>query len=81
MLPSLVQEKQLQVFKVLLQVSQDPEWVVRYAAVFGLQFLGINASSYQPDLIPQIIDRLDEIARLDTELAVRARAVMAKKEL
>ncbi|MEM9927808.1 MAG: HEAT repeat domain-containing protein [Cyanobacteria bacterium P01_D01_bin.50] len=81
MLPSLVQEKQLRVFKVLLQVSQDPEWVVRYAAVFGLQFLGINASSYQPDLIPQIIDRLDEIARLDTELAVRARAVMAKKEL
>ena len=53
MLPSLVQEKQLKVFQVLLEVSQDPEWVVRYAAVFGLQFLGINASSYQPDLIPQ----------------------------
>lgn len=79
--PLLVCKNQQRVFQVLLQVSQDPEWVVRYAAVFGLQYLGINAFNYQRDLIPQIITKLDDIARLDTELAVRARAVMAKKEL
>ncbi len=78
---NLVCENQQRVFKVLLRVSQDPEWVVRYAAVFGLQFLGINASNSQPDLITQIIAQLDKVARFDTELAVRARAVMAKKEL
>lgn len=78
---NLVCENQQRVFKVLLRVSQDPEWVVRYAAVFGLQFLGINASNSQPDLITQIIAQLDKVARFDTELAVRARAVMAKNEL
>lgn len=78
---NLVQENQQKVFKVLLRVCQDPEWVVRYAAVFGLHFLGINASNYQPSLIPEIIAQLNDIACLDTELAVRARAVMAKKAL
>ena len=78
---NLVQTNQERVFQVLSRVCQDPEWVVRYAAVFGLHFLGINASNYQPNLKPKIIAKLDDIARLDTELAVRARAVMAKKEL
>ena len=78
---NLVQENQKKVFKVLLKVSQDPEWVVRYAAVYGLQFLGLHTSKSQPDLVAEIIAQLDNIAQLDTELAVRARAVMAKKEL
>lgn len=78
---NLVSENQQRVFKVLLLVSQDPEWVVRYAAVYGLQFLGISALNYQPDLIKEIIIQLDKIAKIDAELAVRARAVMAKKEL
>lgn len=79
--PNLVQKNQEKVFKVLLMVSEDPEWIVRYAAVFGLQFLGFSASEFQPDLRPQIIAKLDKIARFDTELAVRARAAMAIKEL
>ena len=78
---SLVKENQQRVLQTLLKVCNDPEWVVRYAAVYALQFLAMSASEYQPDLIPEIVAKLNNIAGSDAEFAVRARAVMAKNEL
>ncbi|MEG4577826.1 HEAT repeat domain-containing protein [Microcoleus sp. N3A4] len=71
---------QIRAAKTLLQASQDPEWVVRYAAVGGLQAL-TGAAAVQPDWLAEVSAQLQEIAQNDETLAVRARAVLAKKKL
>lgn len=66
--------------EALLLATQDGEWVVRYAAVLGLQLLGLAV--VQPNMQKQIGDRLQEIYQNpDEEIAVRARSQMALKVL
>ncbi|MGC9504328.1 HEAT repeat domain-containing protein [Baaleninema sp.] len=72
---------QQKALETLLQTTQDPEWVVRYAAIVGLETLGAN-------LTPTLSDRLDGISTCfeglqgtDDELAVRARASLARGRL
>ncbi|HIK09003.1 MAG TPA: HEAT repeat domain-containing protein [Oscillatoriaceae cyanobacterium M33_DOE_052] len=72
------QEKAMQ---SLLKASTDPEWVVRYAAVVGLQGLGVAMRQHQHHGSLAIDDRLQEMAANDAELAVRARALLAAQEL
>ncbi|MDJ1175343.1 HEAT repeat domain-containing protein [Roseofilum capinflatum] len=70
-LPSTeVSAAQERVMKTLFQVTEDPEWVVRYAAVVGLGSLG---ESVDPSLYPKIIDRLQQLQDLEEEPSVRAR--------
>ena len=59
--------------QTLLNVSQDPEWSIRYAAVVGLQALATV-----PDLKEQIQAQFEQIAQNDADLAVRARAELAR---
>ncbi|MBW4600446.1 MAG: HEAT repeat domain-containing protein [Calothrix sp. FI2-JRJ7] len=68
---------QQQALETLIQVCRDPEWVVRYAAVTGLEALANAASETQPDKLPQITAPLLEMANNDEEVAIRARAWMA----
>ncbi|MGD1705007.1 HEAT repeat domain-containing protein [Dapis sp. BLCC M229] len=72
-----VSDAQQRAFQTLLQVSQDPEWVVRYAAVVGLQSLAKAVKANYPKWFEDIFGNLKEIANKDTTLAVRARAKMA----
>ena len=72
------QEKAMQ---SLVKASTDPEWVVRYAAVVGLQGLGAAMRQYQHHGSLAIDDRLQEMAANDAELAVRARALLADQQL
>ncbi|MGK7877624.1 MAG: HEAT repeat domain-containing protein [Xenococcaceae cyanobacterium] len=72
---------QTQVLKTLLLVSQDGEWVVRYAAVVGLQALASAVAETQPDFVLQILERFNRMAETDSELAVRARVQMALAQL
>ena len=72
---------QTQVLKTLLLVSQDGEWVVRYAAVVGLQALASTLAVNEPELTEQILARFTAIAQTDPELVVRARVQMALKQL
>lgn len=72
-----VGSRQKQVLNTLLQVAQDPEWVVRYAAVVGLQNLVLSVASSNSTLVQQIIGQLSEMLVNDTEIAVRARVTMA----
>ncbi|ACK69120.1 PBS lyase HEAT domain protein repeat-containing protein [Gloeothece citriformis PCC 7424] len=72
-----VKSQQLQTLETLLQVAQDPEWVVRYAAVVGLQNLGMSATSFNPDLLHHIIEQLRDKIMDDPDIAVRARVNMA----
>ena len=74
-----IQSAGAKVLNTLLQVSQDHEWIVRYASVVALQALASETTRQKPDLVPQILARLDEIAASDADLAVRARAVMAQQ--
>lgn len=76
-----IQPAQAQVLQALLLVSQDPEWVVRYAAVVGLQTFAATVSTTQPDWLLQIQTQLDDIAATDENLAVRARTWLAQQQL
>ncbi|MDY6805153.1 MAG: HEAT repeat domain-containing protein [Cyanobacteriota bacterium] len=74
--------EQQRVAAVLMQASEeDPEWVVRYAAVVGLQGLASAVKPNHPEWVEQILTRLKEVANTDETLAVCARALLAIQEL
>jgi phycocyanobilin lyase beta subunit len=77
--PEQLPQAQLQVLETLLSITQDPEWVVRYAAIHALQALAI--ATPQPELIPPIHTQLKHTADKDSDLAVRSRARLAQKVL
>ncbi len=68
---------QARVWSVLQQAVQDDEWVVRYAAVAGLQGLALAA----PNLAAEIQTGLQQVTAADEELAVRGRAQWALEQL
>jgi len=74
-----VLEAQIRAVKTLLQASQDPEWVVRYAAAGGLQALA--GAAVKPDWLGEVSARLDEIVDRDETTSVRVRAMLAKQRL
>ena len=76
-----INQAQQRVFQILLQVSQDPEWVVRYAAVVGLQGLAKVVKVSGKNLFRDILTGLHKIGDTDTTLAVRARAQIAIENL
>ncbi|WP_293160999.1 HEAT repeat domain-containing protein [Okeania sp. SIO2C9] len=76
-----VSDAQQRVFQTLLQVSQDPEWVVRYAAVVGLHGLAKAVEVSAPKWLEDVLTRFEEIVETDTTLAVSARAQMAIADL
>jgi phycocyanobilin lyase beta subunit len=65
------------VLQVLIQAATaDPEWVVRYAAVAGLQ--GLATAWLEPNVqMPQLMDCLDRVFSTDDIAAVQARARLA----
>jgi phycocyanobilin lyase subunit beta len=79
--PEAAQISQQQALEVLMQVCQDSEWVVRYAAVTGLEALAIAVNSTQALLIHPVIEQLEQMANMDLEVAIRARAWMALHKL
>ncbi|NET24218.1 MAG: HEAT repeat domain-containing protein [Okeania sp. SIO1I7] len=76
-----VSDAQQRVFQTLLQVSQDPEWVVRYAAVVGLHGLAKAVEVSNPKWLENVLTRFEEVVDTDTTLAVSARAEMAIADL
>lgn len=69
---------QAEVLQVLLKVIQDPEWVVRYAAVVSLQTL---AGATRVADLPVIVTALERVLLEDRTLAVQARAQWALDQL
>ena len=70
---------QKQATETLFKVLEDPEWVVRYAAVVGLQNLAVSLDDQM--LVNSIVERLDHQLEIESELGVRARIQLALKEL
>jgi phycocyanobilin lyase subunit beta len=77
----LLAPAQARVIDVLLTVSQDHEWIVRYAAITGLQELAIASTISNPDLTRQILVHFDRLVDIDDNLAVVARIWLAQKEI
>ena len=61
---------------VLLTVTDDDEWVVRYAAVVGLEALALQLTKTAP-----ILEKLEHLSQQDDTAAVRARAQWALEKL
>jgi phycocyanobilin lyase subunit beta len=72
---------QAKVIEVLIAVSQDHEWVVRYAAITGLQELAIGSIISDPENTRQILAHFDRLVDNDENLAVIARIWLAQKEI
>jgi phycocyanobilin lyase subunit beta len=68
---------QNQSLEVLLLVCQDPEWVVRYSAVTGLEALFLAADESQSTLVSKIKLKLEEMEKIDEDLAVKGRVQLA----
>lgn len=76
-----IESAQVSAIKALLIISQDHEWVVRYAAITGLQALAIASSTRNSDLTRQILAHFDQLVDSDDNLAVIARIWLAQKEI
>lgn len=74
-------DAQFETFKMLQKTSEDPEWIVRYAAIFGLEGLAIAIQKNQPEWFINIQEQLQQLANIDEVLAVRARAKWAIHKL
>jgi len=73
-----VSEAQKAVFAALEKLSQgDPEWVVRYAAIVGLEGLGTAAAAFRR----AIRELLAQIGETEAEIVVRLRADQALEHL
>lgn len=72
---------QSKAMETLIKVCEDPEWVVRYAAVTGLEALGQNLEVQLGDERPNLIARLELAAREDVAPALQARAQLALQRL
>ncbi len=75
--PQKLEFVQTQVLEALLLISQDPEWVVRYAAVTSLEALAITLG----DRALRIIDRLQQMFDTDVDLGVRTRVKFAQQKI
>ncbi|MDZ8050586.1 MAG: HEAT repeat domain-containing protein [Aulosira sp. ZfuVER01] len=78
----LLEIAQAEALEALLFVAQeDDEWVVRYSAVVGLQFLADAIAVTYPEWRSQIDFQFEQMAVKDNSWAVRARALMAQQQL
>ena len=64
---------QQKVLDALLLATEDGEWVVRYAAIVGLEALSSTLAQSQPELLSKITARWQQLIDSDSEVAIRAR--------
>ncbi|MEQ8386485.1 MAG: HEAT repeat domain-containing protein [Coleofasciculus sp. A1-SPW-01] len=79
--PKEIPLAQGRVLKTLQITSYDPEWVVRYASVVGLQGLATVVAETQPDYWQQIIAHFEQLMKDESDLAVRTRVQFALAQL
>ncbi len=72
---------QQKVLQTLLLATEDGEWVVRYAAIVGLEALGNTLAKTQAELLAKITDRFKALIESEPEAAIRARIEYAMNNL
>ncbi|NMG57495.1 HEAT repeat domain-containing protein [Geitlerinema sp. P-1104] len=70
---------QKRVLERLLETTADPEWVVRYAAIVGLEALAKGL--HDPELRQSIEPSLQQLYQEDEEAAIRGRSQLAQQRL
>ena len=73
-------EGQQRCLDVLLICAQDPEWVVRYAAISGVQCLSVAIAKIQIQILPQVVAQLEGLRSQESTLAVKARILWAQQQ-
>jgi phycocyanobilin lyase subunit beta len=68
---------QSQCVDVLLDLCADPEWVVRYAAIAGLEALAVTAPKHRD----RVRERLQMVEGADETIGVQMRAALALNRL
>ena len=71
--PEEVITAQQKVLEALLLATEDGEWVVRYAAIVGLEALSKTLAASQLELVSKISDRFQELIASEPEAAICAR--------
>ena len=66
---------------VLLGCAQDPEWVVRYAAIAGVASLALAIAQSQPQMLSSLLKQLEERRSQEGVLAVKARILWAQQQV
>jgi phycocyanobilin lyase subunit beta len=66
---------------VLLGCAQDPEWVVRYGAIAGIQSLSGAITQVQSQILPSVLEALEERRSQEASLAVKARILLAQQQV
>ncbi|MEH2144083.1 HEAT repeat domain-containing protein [Nostoc sp.] len=79
--PEKLESVQTQVLEALLLISQDPEWVVRYAAVTSLETLAVAIAVTSPDQASRITNQLEHLLDTDADLGVRTRVKFAQEKI
>lgn len=74
----IAQEEALEA--LIFVAQQDDEWIVRYAAIAGLESLAGAINNY-PTWHEQIKEQFMEVATQDSSWAVRARAIQAQRSI
>lgn len=74
-------EGQRRCLAVLLGCAQDPEWVVRYAAIASVSSLCFAMKKVQPQVIRSVVERLVERQSYEESLAVKARILWAQQQV
>jgi phycocyanobilin lyase subunit beta len=79
--PEEVKTAQQKVLDTLLLATEDGEWVVRYAAIVGLEALSKTLTESQSDLLPKITTKFQELTNNESEPVIRARIQYAIRRL
>ncbi|WP_341529198.1 HEAT repeat domain-containing protein [Nostoc sp. UHCC 0302] len=77
--PEKLESVKTQVLEALLVISEDPEWVVRYAVVTSLEALAIVTTL--PDKISRITEHFQQMVSTDVDLGVRTRVRLAQRKI
>lgn len=68
---------QKKVLDTLVLVTQDGEWVVRYASVVALEQLALTLAASENDFFSTIVTSLEDLINFESEIAVKARIKLA----
>lgn len=79
--PEKLESVQIQVLEALLLISQEPEWIVRYAAVTSLETLAIAIAVTLPEQAARITNQLQQMLNTDVDLGVRTRVKFAQEKI
>ncbi|MBE9034195.1 HEAT repeat domain-containing protein [aff. Roholtiella sp. LEGE 12411] len=79
--PEQVESVQTQVLEALLLIAQDPEWVVRYAAVTSLETLAMVIAITSPEQVSHITEQFQQMIDTDADIGVRTRVRLAQQQI